>query len=159
MEFPLNDIWMKATERYFSDSSNVCLAVRGDFNFWFFLWNPPVRGEVKKKIRQNRRLVFMPSIERRSREFHVVVVLAPVVQTLDGAIHQINYYPAGKYYREINYAIRWIRFIRWIAPSNVWTTGVGSVQKVCCTCKAVVLFIKPNNNYAGWRSQPASKIR
>ena len=54
-------------------------------------------GEVKKKIRQNRRLVFMPSTERRSREFHVVVVLAPVVQKLDGAIHRINHYPAGKY--------------------------------------------------------------
>ena len=54
-------------------------------------------GEVKKKTRQNRRLVFTPSIERHSREFHVVVILAPVVQTLDGAIHRINYYPAGKY--------------------------------------------------------------
>ena len=54
-------------------------------------------GEVKKKTRQNRRLVFTPSIERHSREFHVVVVLVPVVQTLDGAIHRINYYPAGEY--------------------------------------------------------------
>ena len=41
--------------------------------------------------------MFNPSIERHSREFHVVVILAPVVQTLDGAIHRINYYPAGKY--------------------------------------------------------------
>ena len=54
-------------------------------------------GEVKKRTRQNRRLVFTPSIERHSREFHVVVVLVPVVETLDGAIHRINYYPAGKY--------------------------------------------------------------
>ena len=95
MEFPFSDIWMKATERYFSDSGNVCLAVRGDSNFWVCVKSSGW-GEVKKKTRQNLRLVFTPSIERHSREFHVVVVLVPVVQTLDGAIHRINYYPAGK---------------------------------------------------------------
>ena len=33
---------------------------------------------------------------------------APVVQTLDSAIHRINHYPADKYYGNQYYAIRWI---------------------------------------------------
>ena len=50
---------------------------------------------------QNRWVVMMQLWRkgRNSLKSTRLVVLAPVVQTLDSAIHRINHYPADKYYR------------------------------------------------------------
>ena len=57
------------------------------------------------------------------------ILLAPVVQTLDSAIHRINHYP-GISIRETNYAIRWIVIYpvdSAIQPLNNWgLIGLGS---------------------------------
>ena len=38
----------------------------------------------------------------------IIQLQAPVVQTLDSAIHRINHYPADKNIRETNCAIQWL---------------------------------------------------
>ena len=50
-------------------------------------------------------------------------VLAQVVQKLDSAIHRINHYPADTYYGKQLRSTLDSDLSRWIALSNVWTTG------------------------------------
>ena len=54
---------------------------------------------------------------------NTLILLALLFQTLDSAIHRINYYPADNAIVSRDTYPLDIDLIRWIALSNFWTTG------------------------------------
>ena len=67
------------------------------------------------------------------------IFLAPVVQTLDSAIHRINHYPADKYYGN-QYAIRWI--VIYPVDSAIRRLNNRGLIIVHSTCELIFAFYR-----------------
>ena len=63
--------------------------------FFYNLW-------IQKPKTKNQKPSFL------HKYVYLFIYQAPIVQTLDSAIHRINHYPAKKYYGNQLYAIRWL---------------------------------------------------